>query len=305
MAESPKLARASAALMLNAKYHTDPAQREFAALEAASECLGCGDTAALMSMITDPEFHLSGKAMEAAKRALPGAALRRAKISGDDGCIFEVLSHEGIPAPAKRELGMSALVKFEQSRDSAALMRLSAEKGCPFDAREAAALAFLRLAEPGPGFSLIFELTVNPDAPYSVRKQAGFRLIDLAVQHGNYPILLRLDHTNCPTDVYLELEGKADIAASKAVQDGVSSRDSYLLKSIAGEIRLGAPVRERAGGAIAALSGKDRLEPAAGGDLARELMGRLVRTAGLPLKSEPPQSTPPTGKAGVIKKSSP
>lgn len=305
MSESSSLPRANPALLLNAKYHTDPAQREFACLEAVADCLGCGDHSALMDILTDPAFEPSKKVLEAAREALPAAALLRSKMTGDDGCVFEVLEREGIPVPLKRDLGMVLLSKHETCGDAEGLMRLSVGKGSPYDVREAAGLALMRLAADGPRFSLLFELTTTSGVPYSVRKQAGLRLIDQAARHGNFPILLRLDNTNCPTDVYLELDGKADLAASVAVRGAISSRDTYMLQEIAGTEGLGESVRRLAGKAIGSFSAHDAsLEPAPGGELARELMGRLGRRAGPSPKSEPPTSSRSQGPAGVIKKSS-
>lgn len=284
--------KANAALLLNAKYHPEAESRELAGMEAVADCARLGDLASLLSLLGDKENPPTHAVMEAGKKAIVPTASRRSQLDGNDDASFAALKDDSLPNPLRREVGSMLLARY--GADEAGLMRLCTCAGSPFDVRESAGDALLKAAEDGPKFALLFELTTNADVPYPVRKSAGFRLIELSVEHGNYPILLRMEPGSIPTDVNLELEGKADAAAEKAVREASAAKDSYMLISISESRGLAERTRKRAFDAAAALDKAAPL-PLDGlpeGEKAKELMGRLARSR-LPLKSEPPPSLRP------------
>ncbi len=293
---SQKPGKANAALLLNAKYHPDPESRELAGMEAVSDCLECGDLASLAGLLADKENPPAPKVMDAARKALVPTASKRSELDGNDDAALGVLRNEAVPNPSRRELGLSLRTKY--LNDEAGMMRVATATGAPFDVRESAGLVLLDMAAEGLRFGLLFELTTNQDVPYPVRKSAGLKLIELAIEHGNYPILLRMDAGSVPTDVNLELEGTADIAAAKAVSAAVAAKDAYMLASVSEAKGLSESVRRRASESAAALANSAPLpfDGLPDGDRAKELMGRLARSR-FPPRSEPPPSIRP-GKSG-------
>lgn len=296
MNDSNGAGKANAALLLNAKYHPEAESRELAGMEAVADCASCGDIHSLAGLLADKENPPTPRVVGAAKDAFLPTALKRCIIDGNDDEAIKALRNEDIPNPLRRELGQ-ALQSLCQG-DEAGLMRLSTAAGAPFDVRESAGQALQALAEAGHKFGLLFELTTNPDVPYPVRKSAGLRLIELAVEHGNYPILLRLDPGSIPTDVNLELEGKADQAAARAVSIAVAAKDAYMLASLSEAKGVSEGIRRNASVAAAALATSAPLpfDGLPDGDRARELMTRLARSR-FPPRSEPPPSIKP-GKNG-------
>ncbi len=292
MNDSQNPGKASAALLLNAKYHPEAESRELAGMEAVADCQSCGDVSSLASLLADKDNPPAPKVMGAAKEAFLPTALKRCLIDGNDDEAIKALRNEGIPNPLRRELGL-ALQSLCQG-DDAGLMKVATAIGAPFDVRESAGLVLLDMAVEGLRFGLLFELTTNADVPYPVRKSSGLRLIELAIEHGNYPILLRMDPGSIPTDVNLELEGKADLAAAKAVGAAVSAKDAYMLASVSEAKGLSESVRRSASEAAAALASSAPLpfDGLPDGDRAKELMGRLARSR-FPPRSEPPPSIRP------------
>ncbi len=303
MRESSKPMGDSVTLILNAKYHPDEASRELAGSEAVEYCIKVGDHVSLANISLDGEMPQTVRA--AARKGVLPAAETRAKALGNDDPYFDVIETEKLDSSLRKGAAVILFSRYHAAADEAGLMRLCCSKQCNYEVRQACGAKLQRIAEDGCRFSLFFELTANPEVVYETRKSAGLRLLELAVEHGNFPILLRLGQVDgVPTDVRIELDGKADIAAQKAVAQAAGCKDTYLLQCIKDNLQLCAPVRARASEALEALARPEPspLDGLPDNAMARELMLRLARQGGIAMQSEPPPSLRPGPKD--LKKSS-
>ncbi len=303
MRESSKPIGDSVSLILNAKYHAEEGSRALAGDEAVAYCISVGDHMSLANMSVDADFPAATRAK--AKMGILEAAGARAKALGNDDPYFDIMEMDSLDTPTKNRAAAVLEARYREGRDVPGLLRVCCCKPCNYQVREDCGDTVVGIAEESVLFSLLFELAANPEAPYESRKKAGISLIRLAIEHGNFPILLRLDQIpGVPTDVRIELDGKADIAAQRAVGKAIESGDTYMLQTIKDASQLSEPVRSRASEAIDSLAGPEPspLNGLPGNDLARELMLRLARQGGVGMSSERPPSIRPTPQD--LKKSS-
>ncbi len=303
MRESSKPLGESVSLILNAKYHPEEASRELAGREAVGFCLKAGDHVSLAVISADEG--MPKQVREAARKGILPAAETRAKSLGSDDPYYDIMEMEALDAKTRKGAAVILFSKHHASADEQGLLRLCCSKDCNYEVRMACGGKLQRIAEEGCRFSLFFDLTAKADVVYETRKSAGLRLIELAVEQGNFPILLRLGQIEgLPTDVRIELDGKADIAAQKAVNDAAAQKDTYLLQCIKDNAQLGQPVRSRASEELERRSVPEPspLNGLPSPDLARELMVRLARQGSVGMQSEPPPSMRPVPKD--LKKSS-
>jgi hypothetical protein len=271
-------------LVITAKYHSDEARRDAAGEELARHLAESGDYKLLSVLCTQSEF--SDKARTAFQNNLLRAAFVRCKAGGDNEPLHDLASLSGVPDEIAWYAGMALLDRYSKPVDEAGLWRLLITPDCHDDVRMTAGMALIGIyaeAADGPVFTKLLALATDEKVMIEVRAPAAHRLIDIAVCHGNYPILLSLGNSgSIPLEAQAALEGKADVAVMKALDDALASSDSTLVLEICRDPRLSDSLRLRIASRLGstAWSPSETCSPGIGNETTGELGRRLAAAAG-------------------------
>ncbi len=270
-------------LAMRAKHSGNGAEKHSCGMELVAMLTEGGDYQGLIAAHKCPDYLLPVR--EKARDSILSAAFCRCKAVGSLEPLHEVASGPDVPNSVAWHAGMALFERYSAAADEEGLWKLLLEKGAHDEVRTAAGNRLLKNYESGPGFLGMFRLATGEDVIFEVKKPAGLRLIELAVEHGNYPLLLRLEAARLTMDVRIAMDGQVDAAAQKAIEDAARKGDFALLTEISEDKRLKEHVRERA---ERRLRGTFR-DDSGGPEKASELKARLARLAD---GNTPPHGTP-------------
>lgn len=239
-------------LVMYAKYDGDDANRKLAGEELISACLAAKDVGTLRRILLEEDFH--PRTREEAKGPIVEAASALCEAEGSSRALLALATDREMPNPVLQFAGMKLFERLCLSMDRDGLLELSSNQSAHEEPRKAAGFRLVHGYEAENAYSLLYSLTVHEGLPYEVRKTAGARLAELSVREGNYPLLLRMGQdTRVPLNLRIELDEKAEKAASRAISDAASGEDHGLLSFIAGDERLSERHRAEAKSRLIAL----------------------------------------------------
>ncbi len=276
------------ALILNAKHNSDHSQRLECGRELVGRMTENGEFGTLLLISRDEAFHPDTR--DAASLNILSAVFNRCRRDGHFGAMFDAASDSGMPSVVKLHAG-AALIQRIAKGDEGALSRIVRGASFHQDIRLEAGHALLALLRASGSFTGVFSLATEGEVPYGVKKAAGHVLIEMAVESGNYPILLRLSREKLPMDLIVAMEGKVPEAAFKAIEAAALAGDRCLLGAIESDARLDAAVRQKASMALGGPTSPAHAyapDPA----MASEMVRRLGRPHHAPAESPSGHRTP-------------
>ncbi len=291
-------------LILRAKY----GQGEAACRDAGAKAVGSlrehGRYSAMIDLCVDkdtPPF-----LAEEARLNILAAAITACKNSGLSLPLLDVATRQDVPLEIAMHAGVFLVVRLSEPYDAEALRGVLTDRRFHDEARTEAGKAMMAHAEKIHGFSALFDLATAPEIMYDVKKPAGKLLIKMAVDQGNYPIIIALDaQKTLPVDIRIALEDKVEEAAKTAIELAYAENDFAILTDISNDKRLPVSVRDRALGCLHDTVHGKQAAPADGPDkqMTAELMFRLGKGAGAvrssvapPASAEHPAAKEPLGR---------
>ncbi|MCI0503118.1 hypothetical protein L0Y65_00230 [Candidatus Micrarchaeota archaeon] len=221
---------------------------------------------------------------EEARKNIMAAALIACDKCGSLHPLIDVAIWQDVPLETARHAGEALVMRYSEPYEELNLFGILKDQKYHDEARVKAGKAIISHAENTLGFSSLCTLATGADIIYDVKKPAGFRLIQLAVELGNYPVLLALEkQKNLPVDVRIALEGQAPAAAEAAIRLAYAANDFAILTDISEDVRLSDQIRAKASGCVHELTKPaPRVASPDGPDpqMAAELMNRLGKGAG-------------------------
>ncbi|MFH0884852.1 MAG: hypothetical protein V1861_04025 [Candidatus Micrarchaeota archaeon] len=276
--------------ILQAKYGKDEASCRAAGAKAIESLRDYGRYSVLIDLSTDdgtPPF-----LAEDARKNILAAAFVACKNSGTLLPIQDVATRQDVSLEIALHAGASLIMRYSEPYDEKALWGILIDKRYHDEVRVAAGNAISLHAQKELKFMTLLALVTSPDVPYEIRKPVGLLLIRMAVEQGNYPILLALDSKkNLPIDIRIALEDKVEAAAKTNIELAYAAKDFALLTDISIDARLPKATQDMALGCLHDLMHEKAGSASDAPDLnmAAELMYRIGKGAGIVRSSiEPP-----------------
>jgi hypothetical protein len=282
-----------APFILKAKYGKDEETCRSAGAMVIESLLGQGRYSVLIDLCRDagsPPF-----LAEEARKNILAAAMVACKNSGTNLPLQDVATRQDVPVDIAAHAGVFLAIRLSDPYDEKALCGVLKDTRYPDEARAEAGNAIMSHAEKELTFSTLMDLVASPDVIYEVKKPAGHLLIRLAVERGNYPVLISLSsQKSLPIDLRIALEDKVQMAAITAIELAYAEKDFSILTDISDDARLPASIRGKAMGCLHD-SMHEKPASASGApdpQMTAELMYRLGKGAGAVRSSIEPPPTP-------------
>jgi hypothetical protein len=281
-------------LILQAKYGKDEATCRAAGAKVIESLTVHGRYSVLIDLCKDegtPPF-----LAEEARNNILAAAMVACKNSGILSPLQDVAVRQDVPLVIALHAGAALVMRYSEPYDEKALWDILTDKRYHDKACSAAGEAIMNQAEKERKFSTLFNLATSPDVIYEVKKPAGLLLIKLAVEQGNYPVLLSLEgQKSLPVDIRIALEDQVQAAAMTSIELAYAAKDFAILTDVSEDGRLPVSIRGKAMGCL-----HDSMHPTPqtavterpDAQMTAELMLRLGKQAGAVHSSiAPPVST--------------
>lgn len=288
-----------APLIMRAKHGKDEETCRAAGAAVIESLRTHGRYSAMIDLSLDPKT--PPFLVEGARKSILGAAFIACKKSGTLLPMQDVATRQDVPLEVALHAGVSLVIRHAKSADWPALWAILKDARFHDEVRTEAGNALLSHAEAKLEFSTLLRLATEEGVTYEVKKPAGHLLIKLAVEVGNYPIIMALEKVrHIPVDIRIALENKVEEAARTAIGLAHAEGDSIILTDISKDSRLAASIRGRAMGCLNELSraGPQVSEGVPDKEMTAELMYRLGTRAGAvrSSKTPSPSSERPTYK---------
>jgi uncharacterized protein (UPF0147 family) len=235
--------------ILQAKYGKDETSCRDAGAKVIESLTRYGRYSVLIDLCKDegtPPF-----LAEEARNNILAAAMTACKNSGTLTPLQDVAVRQDVPLVIALHAGAALVMRYSEPYDEKALWDILTDKRYHDKACSAAGEAIMKQAEKELKFSTLFNLATSPDVIYEVKKPAGLLLIKLAVEQGNYPILLAMEgQKSLPVDIRIALEDQVQAAAMTSIELAYAAKDFAILTDISEDGRLPVSIRGKAMGCL-------------------------------------------------------
>lgn len=236
-------------LILQAKYGKDEATCRAAGAKVIESLTSHGRYSVLIDLCKGedtPPF-----LAEEARDHILEAAMTACKNSGTLSPLQDVAVRQDVPLVVALHAGVALVMRYSEPYDEKALWDILTDSRYHDKANSEAGNAIMERAEKELKFSMLFKLATDANVLYEVKKPAGLLLIKLAVEHGNYPVLLAMGGQKIlPVDIRIALEDKVEAAAKAAIVLAYAAKDFAILTDISEDGRLPVSIRGKAMGCM-------------------------------------------------------